>query len=556
MSRKLHRLLAGSTVALTAASGLFLSPIAGADPGETRSPESNAENLAAEALPIVACDPAGPSGTDEAMARDLNARITGRMRGSLKAYEMSCARAVVRATYDRGLNNRAATIAVATIIVETTMRNYDGGHASSVGLFQQLDSWGPREERLNPKISAYKFFDTMERFYPKGSWNKEEIGKVCQRVQRSAFPERYQPEAADAQLIVDALGDPKGGGVNVPADRAVYEPSTASTEFFARGAKGELAHVWNTGGKWSAWEAHQSDYRLNGNPVSIYDAGARTTEVFARNSADQLAHTWHPPGQGWANWEVIDGGTKLKGEPVATYDAATKTVEVFARNTADQLVHAWHEPGKGWSKLEPINPDWRLASDPAPVYDPGTGSTEVFARGAQGELIHAWHPPGAGWSGFEVIGGGAITGAPFPVYEARTKTIEVFARNTADQLVHAWHPPGKGWSGLEVIGGGWQLASDPVAVYDPSTTTTEVFARGSQGELMHVWHGYGAGWSDWETLHSDWKFTGKPVAIYEANTRTVEVFGRGSQGELMHVWHTFGDGWSSWSRIGDWTIAE
>ncbi|MBP2472197.1 hypothetical protein JOF53_001069 [Crossiella equi] len=539
----MSRALKGLLVALTLSTGLVSVP-------------ALAEPLGIEAdLPRMSCAPGGPTPEDAALATQLNSRLTNKMRGHLTNYEISCARAVVKHTYDRGLNTRAAQIAVATVIVETSLRNYDGGHSSSVGLFQQLQSWGTREQRLDPKWSTNAFLGAMEKTYPGGRWNKLPVGEVAQGVQRSAHPTRYQPEAADAQRIVDALGQPGETSVNVPANRAVYEPSTATTEFFARGERGEMVHVWNTDGQWSPWETHQPGFHIKGNPVSVYDTATQTTEVFARDSADRLVHTWHARGAGWSNWEVI-GDVALKGDPAATYDAATRTVEVFARDTADRLVHAWHEPGKGWSGLEALHPDWRLASDPAPVFDPATATTEVFARGTDGTLIHTWHPPGKGWAAFEVLPGGTIQGTPFPVYEAHSRTVEVFARDTADRLVHAWHPPGKGWAGLEAVPGDWRLASDPVAVYDPSTTTTEVFARGAQDELMHVWHQKGAGWSNWEVLHSTWKFNGKPVAVYEPNTRTVEVFARGSKGELMHVWHTFGDGWSDWARIGDWTIAE
>ncbi|MBP2472196.1 head-tail adaptor [Crossiella equi] len=343
-------------------------------------------------------------------------------------------------------------------------------------------------------------------------------------------------------------------GPATTSSKATYQANTKTTEVFARGSGKEMTHVWNSGGKWSAWEAHQPDYQLATNPVSLYLEDTKTTEAFARNNSGELVHTWHEPGKGWTNWETIHG-QKIVGEPVAVYNTHSRTPEVFARNGNNELVHTWHEYGKGWAAWETIG-NWQLAGDPVAVYEPGTKTTEVFARGSQGELMHTWHHLGSGWADWESVNGGdKITGQPSVVYEASTKTVEVFARNTNNQLVHTWHAPGEGWSAYETLGD-WRLASDPAGVYDPTTQTTEVFARGESGALIHLWHARGQGWSPWETLNPGTKFTGVPVPVYQPHIRTVEVFARGEDGRQLHTWHPYGKGWSDWSAIGDWTIAE
>ena len=45
----------------------------------------------------------------------------------------------------------------------------------------------------------------MLQKYPRSSWMPLPIGRVCQRVQVSAYPDRYQHEVADARTIVFAL---------------------------------------------------------------------------------------------------------------------------------------------------------------------------------------------------------------------------------------------------------------------------------------------------------------------------------------------------------------
>ncbi|MGW7062982.1 hypothetical protein ACWGHM_31430 [Streptomyces sp. NPDC054904] len=83
------------------------------------------------------------------MAAQLNPQLNAKMAGDLDAYKVSCARMVTQAVEERGLNPRAAAIAIATIIVETGMNNYSQAvDHTSLGLFQQQDWWGSREQRL------------------------------------------------------------------------------------------------------------------------------------------------------------------------------------------------------------------------------------------------------------------------------------------------------------------------------------------------------------------------------------------------------------------------
>ena len=70
---------------------------------------------------------------------------------------------------------------------------------------QQRASWGSAANRLNPIWATNAFLNKMIDVYPNDAWMGAPIGEVCQRVQISAFPGRYQPEAGDAQKIVDAV---------------------------------------------------------------------------------------------------------------------------------------------------------------------------------------------------------------------------------------------------------------------------------------------------------------------------------------------------------------
>ena len=155
-----------------------------------------------------------PTAADSAAASKLNGVLTQGLKNSMTAYRVSCARAVIDAVQKRGLDERAAVIAITTTIVESTILNIsEKVDHSSLGLFQQLDSWGTAAQRLNPSWTTNKFLDVMEDFYPNGSWRTADIGDVCQKVQRSGFPDRYGKETLDAQRIVDELSGP--GAVTV-----------------------------------------------------------------------------------------------------------------------------------------------------------------------------------------------------------------------------------------------------------------------------------------------------------------------------------------------------
>ncbi|MEV6464910.1 hypothetical protein AB0N04_09275, partial [Kitasatospora sp. NPDC051702] len=174
------------------------------------------------ATPAYALLPDRTCGTvtdaDSTAATTLNATMTGKLAGYMNAYRVSCARAIVNATRTRGLPDRAAVIALTTAIVESDLRNNPNKlDATSVGLFQQQDWWGTVDQRLDPAYATNSFLNAMLKAYPNGSWQSQSIGVVCQKVQVSAYPDRYQPQAADAQRIVDAIAAVSGSGSTVAA---------------------------------------------------------------------------------------------------------------------------------------------------------------------------------------------------------------------------------------------------------------------------------------------------------------------------------------------------
>lgn len=124
-------------------------------------------------------------------------------------YEFTPEQAVNAATITavgtaRDLPERAVTIALATALQESTLRNIDYGDRDSLGLFQQRPSqgWGTPKEIMDPAYSAAKFYDELVEV---PGYTRLPLTVAAQRVQRSGFPEAYAKHETDARLLAAAL---------------------------------------------------------------------------------------------------------------------------------------------------------------------------------------------------------------------------------------------------------------------------------------------------------------------------------------------------------------
>lgn len=102
----------------------------------------------------------------------------------------------------RNLAPRAAVIAVATALQESTLNNLRHGHADSVGLFQQRPSqgWGTVSQLTDPVYAAGKFYDQLIKI---DDWQKGALTKVSASVQRPA--EKYRGEYAKWESAAGSL---------------------------------------------------------------------------------------------------------------------------------------------------------------------------------------------------------------------------------------------------------------------------------------------------------------------------------------------------------------
>jgi len=104
----------------------------------------------------------------------------------------------------RGLPRRAVTIALATALQESKLRNLDHGDRDSLGLFQQRPSqgWGTPAQLQDPVYATEAFYDHLVRV--RGYLDRP-LTEVAQKVQRSGYPDAYARHEDRAALLTAAF---------------------------------------------------------------------------------------------------------------------------------------------------------------------------------------------------------------------------------------------------------------------------------------------------------------------------------------------------------------
>ncbi|WP_187363947.1 heavy metal transporter [Streptomyces piniterrae] len=129
--------------------------------------------------------------------------------GDTAEYELTPEQAANAATISavassRGLPERAVTIALATAMQESGLRNIDFGDRDSVGLFQQRPSqdWGTVKQIMDPVYSAGEFYRHLAKV---PGYSRLPLTVAAQKVQRSGYPQAYAKHEANAARLTGAL---------------------------------------------------------------------------------------------------------------------------------------------------------------------------------------------------------------------------------------------------------------------------------------------------------------------------------------------------------------
>lgn len=195
----------------------------------------------------------------------------------------------------RGLPPRAATIAIATALQESKLRNIRFGDRDSLGLFQQRPSqgWGTEDQILDPVYASNRFYDELVKV---PGYQSMEITKVAQRVQKSAFPEAYADHEREGRVLASALSGHSPGGLGCRLDAATTSRPRASVvtavtrEFAVKPVPGGKQVVVRAASAQQAWAvASWAVAHADADGFSTVTVGDRT---WTRNR-DEQAWSWH-----------------------------------------------------------------------------------------------------------------------------------------------------------------------------------------------------------------------------------------------------------------------
>ncbi|MFI9584743.1 hypothetical protein ACIHCQ_23525 [Streptomyces sp. NPDC052236] len=422
-------------------------------------------------------------------------------------HDLEVTKAVYLVGRDLGVSAKVMLAGFEAGWVESHMNNLDCGDRDSLGVFQQRPSqgWGTPEQIRHVPYAAEQFLTRavrVEQQFPDLT-----PGQTAQRVQRSAFPDRYDQAEAKARALLEEAARAVGPG-----------------------------HP-------------QSVARVSVGVPSVVDTGSGMV-VFGIDVSGEVVHRWqNAPGGSWSAWTPLGRPTgRAVGRPWALVGRYGKLV-VFVRGDDGQLWHTWQSETGAWA------PDWvglggRLASDASVVLGPN-GSLSVFARDPEGRVTHTWQlgpEQGHAWHDTWADMEGATQGRP-TVLVGRDGGMVLFARGADNALHHRWQTgTGGPWSPWTPLHG--RLASDPSVVLGPNGSLS-VFARDPEGRVTHTWQlgpQHGHAWHDtWADMEGATQ--GRPSVLVGRDGGMV-LFARGADNALHHRWQTgTGGPWSPWTPL-------
>jgi hypothetical protein len=191
-----------------------------------------------------------------------------------------------------GMSDHAVTIALATSLVESQLRNLLYGDRDSVGLFQQRPSqgWGTRAQLLDPAFAAAAFYRVLASV---PGWQVMAVTDAAQRVQHSASPNAYANWEAEARALAQGLTGETPHSLTCRLSRFSGGPpapgalaAAAATEFGS--PRLGVAIATKSGWKTAAWAvAHAFRYHL----ATVSFAGWRWTARSGRWTAQAASTT-------------------------------------------------------------------------------------------------------------------------------------------------------------------------------------------------------------------------------------------------------------------------
>jgi hypothetical protein len=143
----------------------------------------------------------------ETLVSERCVAVMGSQSYELATDQAANASLITAISVQRGLPPRAASIALATAMQESRLRNINYGDEAgpdSRGLFQQRPSqgWGTEAQIMDPVYATNAFYDGLVKI---PGYETMEITQAAQQVQRSAFPRAYAQYENMGRAFASAL---------------------------------------------------------------------------------------------------------------------------------------------------------------------------------------------------------------------------------------------------------------------------------------------------------------------------------------------------------------
>jgi len=231
-----------------------------------------------ETLITERCTAAGSGGDDLATDQAANAAL------------------ITAVAVRRGLPARAASIALATSMQESKLRNIGHGDQAgpdSRGLFQQRPSqgWGTTAQVMDPYHASNAFYDALVEI---SGYQTLDITDAAQQVQHSAFPGAYAQHEGMARAFASALSGqtPAGLDCSLRSPDSAGNPATVAEEMTAAlgvvPASTEGRTLLVEAGGTQAWSVAQWAV-ANAKALSI-----TSVDVEGQSWNRQSRNGWHP----------------------------------------------------------------------------------------------------------------------------------------------------------------------------------------------------------------------------------------------------------------------
>jgi hypothetical protein len=275
--------------------------------------------------------------------------------------------------------------------VESHLNNLTCGDADSLGVFQQRPSWGSVTERTNVVYAANAFFSRAEALEP--LYPSDTAGELAQRVQVSAYPDRYDAAQATALDLIDEATQ-------------LY---VSQQHVIAQTASGGIYHTLRSGTAWTTARSVEGQSGPIGSPiVSVASAQVNGELHVLAVAGGEIYHAIRQVTHGWTDWGNVENPAGEKGYFTSVAAAEVNGELHVVATDGTTVYHTIRHRSGSWNAFGNVEGQAGSIADPTQVAAAGIGSNlHVLVVSSDGVLRHAIRTPSdwTSWGNVEVPAG-------------------------------------------------------------------------------------------------------------------------------------------------------